>query len=54
MIPHLEHHYVTFFPEGGMKEISKSLYKLAKDIGVKFNFESSIEKILVKNIIYFF
>ena len=49
MIPHLEHHYGTFFPEGGMKEISKSLYKLAKDIGVKFNFESSIQKILVKN-----
>tara|TARA_Y100000766_G_scaffold282976_1_gene297483 strand:+ start:698 stop:2176 length:1479 start_codon:yes stop_codon:yes gene_type:complete len=49
IIPHLEHHYGAFFPEGGMNEISKSLYLLAKDLGVKFNFESIVDKILIKN-----
>ncbi|MGY8915924.1 MAG: phytoene desaturase family protein, partial [Flavobacteriales bacterium] len=29
MIPHLEMHYGTFFPKGGMVQISRSLYELA-------------------------
>ena len=48
MIPHLEQYYGTYFPKGGMHSITMSLFKLAKDIGVKFHFNSRVEKILVK------
>jgi phytoene desaturase len=47
MIPHLEQHYGTFFPKGGMHEITKSLYKLALDLGVKFQFDSLVKDIIV-------
>ncbi|WP_027078745.1 1-hydroxycarotenoid 3,4-desaturase CrtD [Maribacter antarcticus] len=49
MIPHLEMHYGTFFPEGGMHQISQSLYQLALDQGVVFKFNETIERITVKN-----
>lgn len=49
MIPHLEMDLGTFFPKGGMKSISGSLYELAKRIGVDFHFNSKVEEILVKN-----
>jgi len=49
MIPHLEMHYGTFFPKGGMHQISQSLYQLALDEGIVFNFNENIEKIHVKN-----
>lgn len=49
MIPHLEMSYGTFFPKGGMHQISQSLYQLALDEGVVFNFNESIEKIHVQN-----
>ncbi|WP_378185878.1 1-hydroxycarotenoid 3,4-desaturase CrtD [Aquimarina sp. W85] len=48
MIPHLEQHYGTFFPSGGMYSITKSLYDLATDVGVKFHFSSSVERILTQ------
>ena len=47
MIPHLEQHYGTFFPKGGMHEITKSLYQLALDLGVKFKFDTLVEDIIV-------
>ncbi|MCA0132345.1 1-hydroxycarotenoid 3,4-desaturase CrtD [Winogradskyella alexanderae] len=46
MIPHLEQHYGTFFPKGGMHSITMSLYQLAKDIGVVFNFDTKVEEII--------
>lgn len=49
MIPHLEMHYGTFFPEGGMHRISQSLYQLAVDKGVIFKFNETIERINVQN-----
>jgi diapolycopene oxygenase len=49
MIPHLEQYFGTYFPKGGMHRISVSLFELAKDIGVKFNFNANVEKILVKD-----
>ncbi|MFT5735868.1 MAG: phytoene desaturase [Maribacter sp.] len=49
MIPHLEMHYGTFFPEGGMHQISQSLYQLALDQGVVFKFNETIERITVEN-----
>lgn len=48
MIPHLEMHYGTFLPEGGMHEISQSLYRLAVRQGVVFRFNSKAERILVQ------
>ncbi len=45
MIPHLEMNQGSFFPEGGMHSITKSLYKLAKDQGIKFQFNTSVKKI---------
>lgn len=40
VIPHLEHAYGAFIPEGGMISITNSLVKLAKDIGVEFLFNT--------------
>ena len=49
MVPHLEMHYGTFFPKGGMHEISKSLFALAERQGVQFNFNERVDQIIVKN-----
>ncbi|MEL6484844.1 MAG: FAD-dependent oxidoreductase, partial [Bacteroidota bacterium] len=38
MIPHLEMHFGTFFPKGGMNQITQALFQLAKDVGVRFRF----------------
>jgi phytoene desaturase len=48
MIPHLEMHYGTFYPKGGMHQISQSLYTLALDQGVVFKFNETIERIKVE------
>lgn len=48
MIPHLEQYFGTYFPKGGMHSITQSIYDLAKDIGVNFNFNTKVEKILVE------
>jgi phytoene desaturase len=48
MIPHLEQYFGTFFPKGGMHSITMSLFQLAKDLGVKFHFNTKVEKILVE------
>ncbi|WP_339625026.1 1-hydroxycarotenoid 3,4-desaturase CrtD [uncultured Winogradskyella sp.] len=45
MIPHLEQHFGTYFPKGGMHAITMSLFELAKDCGVTFNFNSKVEQI---------
>jgi phytoene desaturase len=49
MIPHLEMHYGTFFPKGGMNRIGKSLYELAVSEGVQFKFNEKVELIRIKN-----
>jgi phytoene desaturase len=48
VIPHLEIIEGAFYPEGGMNTITKSILALAKDIGVKFQFESRVDEIIVK------
>lgn len=48
MIPHLEQHYGTFFPKGGMHSITQSIYKLAKDIGVEFKLNTQVDEIIVE------
>tara|TARA_B100000780_G_scaffold85922_1_gene59045 strand:+ start:14417 stop:15883 length:1467 start_codon:yes stop_codon:yes gene_type:complete len=49
LINHLEQHYGTFLPKGGMVSITKSLYELAKRQGVEFIFNSYVDKIVIKN-----
>lgn len=46
LIPHLELNQGTFYPKGGMKSITEALYKLALKKGVKFNFESHVQRII--------
>ena len=49
IIQHLEHDLGVFMPKKGISDISHSLYNLAKDLGVKFHFNSEIDKILIKH-----
>lgn len=49
MIPHFEHGIGAFYPRGGMYEITKSIFKLAKTKGVHFHFNQKIESIKVEN-----
>ncbi|MDX1628021.1 MAG: 1-hydroxycarotenoid 3,4-desaturase CrtD [Fulvivirga sp.] len=46
MIPHLEMHFGTYYPDGGMYAIAKSLYRLAREVGVEFSFNTPVEKII--------
>ena len=47
VIPHLEQEYGAWFPDGGMEAITHSLVKLAKSLGVKFNYNSPVDEIIV-------
>lgn len=49
MIPHLEHNLGTYYPKGGMHSITTSLKRLAEELGVKFHFNSKVDRILIKN-----
>ncbi len=46
LIPHLELGQGTFYPKGGMKSITDALYKLALKKGVKFVFETPVQRII--------
>jgi phytoene desaturase len=45
MIPHLEMHYGTYLPVGGMHAIISSLYELSQEQGIKFRFNSPVSSI---------
>jgi phytoene desaturase len=49
IIPHFEHEIGAFLPEGGMYDISKSIFELAKRNGVEFHFNQNVEEILTHN-----
>ncbi len=49
MIPHLEQHYGTFFPKGGMISITNALYDRAREMGVQFYFNQRAEEIVVSD-----
>lgn len=49
IIPHLEHNIGTFFPEGGMYSITKTVYDLATEAGVTFHFNTPVQQILTEN-----
>lgn len=48
LIPHFEHNVGAAFPQGGMHAITMSLYHLAKDIGVEFNFGEPVDRIVTQ------
>ena len=47
VIPHIEQHFGAYFPEGGMYSIVTSLVKLAESLGVKFNYNSLVDEIIL-------
>ena len=49
IIPHLEMHFGTYLPKGGMHAITQSLYKLATEQGIKFHMQEPVELIQHKN-----
>jgi len=48
VIPHLEQHFGAYFPDGGMYQITLSLVALAERLGVKFRYDSPVEKIVIE------
>ncbi len=48
VIPHLEQHFGAYFPNGGMYQITLALVALAERLGVKFHYNSPVEKIVVE------
>ncbi len=49
MIPHLEQHYGTYFPSGGMVSITNALVNTAQSLGVEFKFNTKVTEIVVEN-----
>jgi diapolycopene oxygenase len=49
MIPGLEHGQGAFYPVGGMYSITQALHLLAVDLGVRFHFNSPVERILLSS-----
>jgi len=49
LIPHLEQNEGTFYPKGGMISITNALYQLALNKGVKFHFDSPVQRIIHDN-----
>jgi len=48
MIPHLEMHYGTYFPKGGMHRITTSLYEMACSQSIQFKFGEKADRIQVQ------
>jgi phytoene desaturase len=48
VIPHIEQHFGAYFPNDGMFSITTSLVKLAESLGVKFNYNSRVDEIVLK------
>jgi phytoene desaturase len=49
VIPHLEHHFGAYLPNGGMYSITQSLVKLAGEMGVKFHYNYRVDEVVVIN-----
>lgn len=49
MISSLEHGSGAYIPEGGMFSITKSLVKLATELGVNFHYNAKVDKIITTN-----
>ena len=48
LIQHLEQEFGTFIPDGGMVQITNSLFELAKRKGVKFILGNKVQEIILK------
>ncbi len=48
VIPTLEHRWGTFLPYGGMHQITESLHRLAKDLGIKIHLNEPVDQIKLK------
>jgi phytoene desaturase len=48
VIPHIEHGFGAYLPQNGMRQIADTLFELAKDLGVKFMFNQTVEEIIVE------
>lgn len=48
-IPHLEFNIGTYLPKGGMHTITRSLFRLATDLGVVFQFNTRADEVEVCN-----
>lgn len=46
MIPHFEHHFGAYLPEGGMYDIATSIYELGKRLGVNYHFGTRVTEII--------
>jgi len=49
VVPTLEFRWGTFLPKGGMHEITQSLFRLSKDIGIDFRFAEKVERVTTSN-----
>ena len=49
VIAHPEYNQGGYFLDGGMPDLSRSLYQLATELGAEFIFDTPVEKIVVKN-----
>jgi phytoene desaturase len=49
LIAHLEHHEGAYLPEHGMYDITQAMYTLAKEVGVEFQFQHLVTRILHEN-----
>jgi phytoene desaturase len=49
MISHLEYEDGVYVPQDGMIQITRSLYELALHMGVAFNFEDKVHRIIIEN-----
>lgn len=49
MIPHLEMQLGTYLPKKGMHDISQSLTRLSKDVGIRFHLNSAVEDLMIEN-----
>ena len=48
LVQHLEQEYGTFVPDGGMEQITQSLFELAKRKGITFHLGEKVNQIIVK------
>jgi len=49
VIPHLEQHYGAYFPDGGMHSITTALVSLAHSLGVRFNYNSRVDEVVLQD-----
>lgn len=49
VIPHFEHNFGAWFPDGGMYSIVSSLVELACSLGVEFHYNTYVDEIVLSN-----